>query len=118
MAVYFQPRRFTDGVDDQAQHVAAIGMKGRRRIVTGVNQLAAQAKDRRVAVRDDTECIACIAAGQRGANRRRLRGWREMFMQQKQSTGLSVGSGWLGQKQKAPITKVGAFLVSGLGGSR
>jgi hypothetical protein len=60
VTVYFQCRRLANRTDDQAQHIAAIGIKGRRRIDGGSDQLGAQAKDRRVAMRDDTESVALI----------------------------------------------------------
>ena len=68
VAVYFEPRRFTDGVDDQAQHVAAIDVQVRRWIDAGIDQLAAQAKDRRSATGDDTESAASVRAGECGAD--------------------------------------------------
>ena len=114
VAIDFQPRRFANDAD-AGTAVAAIGMKGRLRIHGRPHQLAAQPRTgvlpcARFRVHCMHRCVSvaliCV-----------LRGWGKCLC----AKVIDRTFPWhpaVRRKQKAPFTKVGAFLVSGLGGSR
>jgi hypothetical protein len=62
MGCHAQPRGLTNAADMQAKNLAAIGFKLGAGIVSSPDQSATQAKDRRIAMRDDAERGAGITA--------------------------------------------------------